>query len=305
MKNDDSKNSQSNIGEEPPDAATNGQANAGSKTSEKAKKKTAQSTGKKWTLREHWNRATKKQRLEWIGGGLVGLVVLVYYGSQIWNAWQSGTYFAEEHRPKVIISKPPLLIETFACQVSQNAIHLYSGSMRVAVKNIRQHDAIGAFVVGPEFKLVPEKKLGDPFFDDLPSITDSNCKVRPAPKMKLFPVHAQEEVSANIRQTVGVVSLVKTNQVSVTLGGPQPEPQTPKGETPAPRPPIDKDTVFQLYGPVCVYYSDYKGNTYGSCRTYRLSIEGRPENSDQYSFSCSQTPIRGSFEAVFAGYCEN
>jgi hypothetical protein len=175
--------------------------------------------------------------------------------------------------------------------------------MRFWVKNIRKGDAVGAFVA-PEFKLVPEKKIGNPIFDDLPPITDETCKLQVSPKMKDFPINGGQEVSIDMVQGMEVQSLIRTNSISMTFGGPQKEPEPAVGEDPA-RVAIAKDAIFQLYAPVCVYYFSEDGERYGSCRSYRLAIKGRIGNPDNYGFSCTESPISGTLEATFMGYCEN
>lgn len=177
--------------------------------------------------------------------------------------------------------------------------------MQVWVKNIKNEDAINAFLTGPDFKLVPIKKTGNAGFDDLPQIDDKRCKVKVTPKMKMFPVHAGEPLVVNMAQSAGVISLVRVNQLSVTMGnGPQPEPEAPKGEKEE-RIEVAKDAVFQLYAPICVYYSDAEGASYGSCRTYRLSVVGGRFPNDPHNFSCPDTPVAGIFEETFANYCED
>ena len=83
--------------------------------------------------------------------------------------------------------------------------------------------------------------------------------------MKAFPVNGGQEVQVNMVQSAGTISLIKTKSISVTLGGPQQEPETPAGESPD-KVSIAKDAVFQLYAPFCVYYFDEDGVRYGSCR---------------------------------------
>lgn len=176
--------------------------------------------------------------------------------------------------------------------------------MHIWVKNIRKGDAVGAFVIGPQFKLVPEKRIGNPFYDDVPSITDETCKQNIVPKMKAFPVNGGQEVAVNMVQSAETVSLIKTKSISITLGGPQKEPETPAGEKPSDRVPIAKDTVFQLYAPVCVYYFDENGARYGTCQSYRLAVKER-DGSENETFSCTQSPVSGTFEQTLFGYCEN
>jgi hypothetical protein len=303
MENDDAKNGQREIAKESPDGAPNIQANSGAKASKNAEKQTAKAKGKKWTLRRHWQRASSAKRVKWVLEGMGVLIALLILVNYVWQNLETRWNFKAEHRPKVILNKPPDLISTFECEVTDKAIHTHSGAMKISIKNIRKGDALSAFVAGPYYKLVPEKKTGFPEFDGLPSITDDTCKNAPPPKMKLFPVHGEEELGLNVTQSVGVFSLVKTNSVSVTFGGPQKEPEPSPGDKPSDVIHVTKDAQFQLYAPMCVYYADEDGVAYASCRTYRMVVESSA-TAGTYVFSCTQSPIRGRFEEAFSGYCE-
>jgi hypothetical protein len=304
MEDDDTKNSDAKAPEELSPSTANINADNNPQKPEKRNRKSQPQ--KRKTLRQYFRNANAFKKFEMSLLALGSAIGIAYVGVTVWGNLQTKWHFETEHRPRVIVSRPPELVGTFECYVTDKAIHLHSGAMHVWVKNIRKGDAIGAFVEGPQFKLVPEQKIGNPFYDDLPSITEETCKQKVSPKMKAFPVHGGQEVSVNMVQSIGTLSLIKTNSVSITFGGPQQEPETPAGEKPSERVPLTKDTIFQLYGPVCVYYFDEDGTQYyGSCRNYRLSINGRGETSDPYAFSCSQTPISGTFEETFFGYCEN
>jgi hypothetical protein len=258
---------------------------------------------KKWTLWQHWKRAGQKTRMKWIAelfGILVGLGLFL---NSCWGNLQSIWNFKAEHRPKVVVSRPPELLGIFECAVTDRAIWLHAGAMHVWVKNIKRGDALGAFIGGPMLKLVADKKTGDAFYDNPLQITDETCKLDISPK-KQFPVHGGEEVREDIVQGASVVPLIKTNSTTITFGGPQNEPEPPPGERPSERVPIAKDALFQLYAPVCVYYFDENGVRYGTCRSYRFITKGQSGPEDR-SFSCAESPLRGTFEETLASYCEN
>jgi hypothetical protein len=107
-----------------------------------------------------------------------------------------------------------------------------------------------------------------------------------------------------MRQAVGAISLVKTRNLSVSFGGPQPEPETPAGERPE-MVDIAKDAVFQMYAPACVYYFDEDGNRYGTCSEYRVIVDAHIASNDPYGFSCTESPITGHLEQTLFGYCQN
>jgi hypothetical protein len=208
-----------------------------------------------------------------------------------------------EDRPRVIVSRPPELLGTVQCYVTDKAIHFSTGTMRIWVKNLGKGDAINVFLAGPGEQLVPQEKTGVSNIDDVPTITDQICGAKVSPTSKMFPVYSGQEISIDMSQSVGMQSLIKTGSASVAFGSPQPEPEpTPGKEASAPVQ-IARDALFLFYDPICVYYSDRSGAPYGSCRTYRLNL-GKPIDG-LYSFSCTQTPIQGFFEATIGNYCEN
>jgi len=261
---------------------------------------------KKWSIWRHFKQASRIKQLGWIGGGvgvITGLLVVAHY---FYGDVVSSRHYTEEHRPKVIISRPPELLGTVECEITDKAIHLHTGAMRIYVKNIRKGDASGAFVTGPMFTLVPNIKLGIPSFDDLPIINAETCQQKILSKMKPFPVRGGEEVRIDMVQSAMTISLVKAKSVSATLGrGPEKEPETSTGGK-EDRISIAKDALFQLYAPICVYYFDEEGATsYGSCRDYRFVVSGRTGAAHMDSFSCTQSPVSGTFEETFFGYCEN
>lgn len=276
-------------------AETDAKANRAKQADKKSSKR------KKWPLRRYWHHANRRTQVKWVAEGIVILTGLGVLGVYLWDHFQREEQFFTEHRPRVIVSRPPELLGTFNCQVTKREIYLHAGVTHIWVKNIRKGDAHGAFALGPEFKPVPEKKLGDPFYDDPPPIEEQTCMMKVEPKMSPFPVHGGEEVEVNLRQSAGSISLFKGTHAIIGFGGPQDENKVFPGENPAERIPVDNDTLFQLYAPICVYYFDESGKRYGSCRTYRFI----PNGASQYAFSCSQTPLSGTFEATMFGYCEN
>lgn len=255
---------------------------------------------KKWSLWRHWKRASHAKRLKWIltgVGSAVGVGVLAVY---VWDHVQNERHFIAENRPKLLLAGAPAFLGPIQCVVSERSIHLYTGAIRIFVKNFGKGEAVSAFVNGPEFQLVPEKKVGDPFYDEPPSITDQTCRNKVSPKMKMFSVYSGQGVYVDLAQTEGVISLIKTKSVTLTFGIPPQEPEPPTGEKPSKRVPFDKDTRFQLYAPVCVYYDDGDGLSYGSCNTYRVNFNGR------FPFACSETPLSGAtFQMTIGNYCDN
>jgi hypothetical protein len=284
MENDGTKNSQS-ANDDLPKSATNIQAEKQSAASRKTNQKSSQGKNKKWTLRQHWERASAEKRAKWIFEGIGGLIALLILVNYVWQNLQTKWNFLSENRPRVVFSRPPELLGTFSCQVTPQGTNEHTGAMRVWVKNIRKGDAVGAFMGGPPYTLVPENKIGvgDRFYDNLASITDESCKQKMLPDaMKEVAVNSGQELSMEIRQSAGITTLPPTGI------------------------PLPEDTVFQLYMPLCVTYSGEDGEQHTTCQDYRFVVDGLTDSAaDKYGFSCPQTPLRGSFEQTVFGSCEN
>jgi hypothetical protein len=177
--------------------------------------------------------------------------------------------------------------------------------MQVFVKNIGPNDAVGAFTSGPEFRFVPEQKMGASFLDNPPEITPEACSVRPKPKsnMRMFPVERGSGVAINISGGLGTEALEGVKSLSVRFGGPQPEPVPSDDHSPGIH--VAPDARFQLYAPVCIYYQDVKEHNFGYCANYRFVVENPSDPNDPSGFSCRETPVRGEFERQLMNYCEN
>ena len=219
MENDNAKNDNAQSPEELEPTRAPVQANP--KTDRTKESKAKSRKGKKWSLREHWKHASRRTQVKWCAEGLVIATGVAVLGTYIWQNLQTKWNFAEEHRPKVIISRPPELLGTFDCYITDKAIHIHTGPMHVYVKNIHGGDASGAFIEPPALKLVPNIKVGEPFFDDPPTIDGATCKPEVATEMKAFPVRSGEEVVVNIKQGAGTISLIKTHSVTTAFAGPQ------------------------------------------------------------------------------------
>src|ERR1041384_2409333 len=128
------------------------QANKKPKDSKKLKKESSDRRRKKWSLFRHFREATHIKKLQWIGSTVVVLTGIGVLGVYILDYIQRQEQFSVEHRPKVIVSRPPTLLSAFRCQVTDRAIHFFTGPMQAWVKNIKNEDAINAFVVGPQLQ---------------------------------------------------------------------------------------------------------------------------------------------------------
>jgi hypothetical protein len=226
----------------------------------------------KKSFRNSWRAASPVTKLGVIFGGLVAVSTTGYLGVTIWQTIQAKWAVQIEHAPLVINSRPPELLQPIVCD-RKNGLH--TGNLQTFVKNVGNARAVNVIPYIFEMKLIPEKKTGNPFFDELPS---GNCSMKPIMQEAVINLAPGQEMRPQIRQTVMTV------------------PNLPEG------------TVFQLYYVSCIYYSDDYGNNRATCDPYRLNLpssnqldilEGSP------SFSCDALPKSGKFMGAITGHCQN
>jgi hypothetical protein len=187
MENDDSKHSHPQAPKNSPPGGPETETAHETGTDKTSKQKPGKH--KKKTIWRHWKSASRAKQLKWVAEGIGIITAVLILGIYIWDHIQSQRNFVAEHRPRVILSRPPQILGVVQCYVTDKAIHLSVGALRIWVKNIGQGEAVAAFVNGPEFQLVPEKKTGVQFLDTPMPITDKTCTLKISPKMKEFPVH--------------------------------------------------------------------------------------------------------------------
>lgn len=257
---------------------------------------------KEKSYRRSWRQTSPVRKIEIIIGAIVAAGAIGYLGVTIWGTLQTKWNFEAEHRPRVAISRAPELGGVISCQVTKKEIWIHTGPMHFWVKNTSGGNAVGAFATMADAKPVLENRIGDPELDDPPVIEERSCMSDIKPKMAQFPVHRGEEVRVDMVQSANTIGLVKSSELQMSFNGPRDDSKPWPDESPLPlRASITNNTSFQFYAPVCVYYFDESGKRYGSCRTYRF----HPTSNDRYAFSCSQTPLTGTFDATMFGYCEN
>lgn len=85
-------------------------------------------TGKKWTLREHWKRASNANRAGWIVALVSALVGLGTLANSLWQNYQTSENFREEHRPQLVAALnqfPHFWVQPSSAGVSfQSASHI-------------------------------------------------------------------------------------------------------------------------------------------------------------------------------------
>ena len=176
----------------------------------------------------------------------------------------------QDHRPRVVFSRPIELLEPLTCDMEKGEAH--TGKMRVWLQNLGNVDAKRVFVASG-FKFISQRKSGNPTVDDPPSITDSNCEHEALPTRETFslPVMAPgREFAFAIKQSAMAFS-------------------------PAP----GKDAFVQLYFYECAHYSDERDTHHGTCDVYRLLL---PDG--ETTFQCNK-PISGNFQLHMTGHCAN
>jgi hypothetical protein len=266
-----------------PDAPTI-QTNENTEATKKLNNKPKQN--KKWSLIQHWERASRAKQVKWILEAVAVIIALSMLGVYVCDYYQRETQFSIEHRPKIIFSRPPEFVVypgpqelpgMVACKILDNGVGFQTGTFHLWIKNIGNEDALGVFIF-PNVKIVPEQKTGEPTFDDPPSITDTTCKNPGKPPKNLFPVYRGKEIEIPIRQVTETYSLEKK---------------------------IASGTKFSLYAAFCINYTDGSGKPYGSCRTYRMTVNGQKGSLNPFSFFCDGNTFIGDFQPTFSDYCEN
>lgn len=226
----------------------------------------------KKSFRNSWRASSPVTKLGVIFGGFVAVASIGYLGVTVWQTLQAKWAVQIEHAPLVINSRPPELLQPMICDRQKG---LHTGNMQTFVKNVGNARAINVIPYMMMMKLVPEKKTGVAFIDDLPSV---HCNLKPTMQEAAFNLAPGQEMSPQIRQTAMTI------------------PSLPEG------------SIFQLYYVSCIYYSDEYGANHATCDTYRLNftssnhldiLEGSP------SFVCDATPKSGTFVGTITGRCQN
>jgi hypothetical protein len=231
---------------------------------------------KKKSYRRSWRSASPLRKLEIIALGIGSMVGIVYLSVTIWGVLQNKWNFQAEHKPIVIHSRPPALLQTFSCTADNG---FKTGNMQTFIKNIGNATAEDVFPYWFNTKVVPEKKTGNAFFDDPPEINSSSCEIAATTDQKIvFPVNAGTEMSANIQASAGTIGYK-----------------------------LEKGDKVQLWSSACVFYADDFGGRHGTCDTYRLAV---PSNESQFRIfgspilTCDGTEYTGIFVQTTGGRCQ-
>ncbi len=226
--------------------------------SPKKKKKTRKKDVANW---QSWEKETldRKFRILAIVGGVLAIPILIFMGIRLQRAISERQQTAE-HRPVILNSNAPTLLAPFTCDLRTGA---HFGDVQSFFRN--QGNAL-AVNLAPSLtlRMVPERKVGDPQFDEIPS-GDCNTRSRKTLRDKLA-----AGVSYNFRWKSPTVSL----------------------------PPLLNGETVQLYAVSCVQYEDESGVAHSACDTYRF----RP-SSGIPAFACDEMPKMGKFDAERVSGC--
>src|SRR5208337_1517384 len=128
----------------------------------------------------------------------------------------------------------------FTCDNEKGTMH--TGKMQSWIKNVGNAQAKNIFPYWTVFKLVPDKKTGKPFIDDIPLVTEDSCK-------------------QDIHKGAPVLSMAPGDEL---------RPQYAQSGMAFPA--LGKDADVQFYTVCCIYYSDEYDIQHGTCDTYRLVL---------------------------------
>ena len=196
------------------------------------------------------------RRFQLLTRGLVvlGVGISIGIGFVIYKVMAARTAVVEA-RPLVINSSPPELIQPFICDLRAG---FQAGSIRTFLRNVGDSQAVHITQTFA-LRMVPERKVGIPSFDEIPS---GNCKDK--------------------AQGVPMAGVLAITQINTTVL-PQPVVTLP---------PLLSGESAQLYGVSCAYYEDDAGTRHSVCDTYRYRLA-----DGSAAFTCDGSPRAGKFEA--------
>jgi hypothetical protein len=165
-----------------------------------------------------------------------------------------------EHRPVVTNSNPPVLIQPFSCDVKSGA---HFGDINTFMRNVGNADAL-AVTPSLILRFVPDRKVGQPEFDEIPS---AGC--------------GQKRKGNAARQLAAAQGgVVRWSQPTVAM------------------PPLLNGETAQLYAMSCIHYTDSSGVDHSNCDTYRFRLDsGIP------IFACDNLPKSGKFDPETVSNC--
>ena len=284
------------------------------KIMERQKKRDAKKPkpGKPKTILEKWKNTALHNKVIGVCTVIAALAGVIYTATNIVSIYLSERHYAQEHRPKVIFSRPPALVPISGlspprpgrvyCQITNKAVHLSIASLRFWIGNTGG-DAKDVFTMAIA-KLVTEQPTDNPEFDESSLVTDDTCKGRGKPMVKEMPLGSRRQTFLDIRQVSGIFTLFRMKSGSITFDQQGSDPTPPPDIKPSDWTHIAPDAKLQIYIVACVDYSDKAESAYASCATYRFIVNGHENTLDPYGFSCQETPLAGAFQPTFGGYCE-
>lgn len=222
-----------------------------------------------------WQHGSPLRKLEIILLTLTAVGGIGYLSASvtlsIWRNTWSRSIAELGHAPLIINSRPPELLRPFVCDQERHTLSM--GNMQLFVKNVGNARAINVNPYISTTKLVPEKRTGNAFLNDLPYV---NCDAEPkVPDTTINLAPGQELIPQKDQTAVSFVA-------------------------------FPDQTVFQLYFVSCIYYSDDHGSDHATCDTYRLDLStDNPLGalSGSPSFFCDQKPRIGRFVEAVRGHC--
>src|SRR5579859_5707656 len=124
MKDNNTKNRDSEAAKELRPSGVNAQANAKTNRSKQSDNKPTKR--KKWSLLRYWKNANRKKQIKWLAEGIVILTGIGVFGIYVWDHIQRERQFSAEHRPRIIFSRPPEFgpDSLFTCEVRGKQIRM-------------------------------------------------------------------------------------------------------------------------------------------------------------------------------------
>ena len=236
---------------------------------------------KRKSYRRSWRSTGPVRRTEIILLAVGAAGALGYLGVTVWGTLQTKWNFQAEHKPVVIHSRPPKLMQTFTCDAANHIAHM--GNMQVFFKNVGTAQAGNVSWEQMVDKVIPQNKTGDNYIDLPPEITPATCTgtMDDGKETKMAP---GVELALQMRQ--GFTSIPEQ---------------------------IGPGAVVNFYLAHCIYYTDDYGGHHATCDRYRLLIPGSnnpgSNNLDSIigapAIACGGKEVVGDFVLDVFGHCQN
>jgi hypothetical protein len=277
MENDDTTNNQQETSSDSSPTALKKQTRKERSKADATSQKTQQD--KKKSYRRSWRSASPLKKLEIIILGIGSMVGISYLGVLIWQTLQTKWIFQDEHRGRVVLSRPPELLGPVESDIEHRIILL--PAVRLWFK--ASGEVKRAYAIPFLATLVPDKPTGNHGIDNpFPIVTDAICRLGHMGYYG-FPINAGQEIAMDISSSSQnlPIDFDATGKPKLSAGWEN----------------VTNDAAVRLYIPGCAFYTDEYDVDHAVCDTYQFIPDGYTS-----SFPSGQK-INGRFMLSALGSC--